>query len=202
MGDLFASTAAVRLFFSRLRNLYLGGTDAAAVMNKVAERYQFKNFPQNATREEIDKHGLKFSNGTFEFQGRRTGISDLILYNDGIVATSNTTEHSSAVLDDLMEFVIRDFQFRQPISPIKKVYVSTVTVEFRNSMTNMLAHHAALLDLVGNYLNAPQRTSHNVQLTRIDFTLDDPAAALNARPRLASLEITSYGPAVSQTVLL
>jgi hypothetical protein len=164
--------------------LPLGGTDAIAIVQKVAERYQFKNFSENPTREEVDKNGLKFSTGVFEFQGKRVGVGEFVLFNDGIVAISNTTEHSGAFLDDLMEFVIREFQFRQPISPIKKVYTSTLTVEFKNSVANLLAKQGALLALVGTYLNAPQGTSYGVEVTRLEFSLDDPTAAFNARPRL------------------
>lgn len=162
----------------------LGGADAMAIIQKVADRYQFRNSPENPNREEVDKNGLKFSTGIFEFQGRRTGIGEFILYNDGIVAVSNTTEHALAFLDDLIEFVIGEFQFRRPISPIKKVYVSVLTVEFESSMANMFANHTALTSLVGTYLNAPQHTSHGVEVTRLDFSLDDSTVASNARPKL------------------
>ncbi len=162
----------------------LGGLDGMAVMRAVAERYEFKSFPQNPVREEIDKNGVKFSTGIFEADGKRTGIGEFTLYNDGLVAVSNTTEHSSAFLEDLFEFVVREFQFRQPISPIKKIYVSIVTVEFGHAVANMLAKQIALLSLIGSYLNAPQKTSHEVAVTRLDFALDDNSAAANARPKL------------------
>ena len=162
----------------------LAGADGMAVIKRVAERYQFKNFPENPNREEVDKNGLKFSTGVFEFQGKRASIGEFVLYNDGIVAVSNTTEHSGAFLDDLIEFVIHEFQFRRPISPIKKVYVSVVTVEFEDSLANMFANQAALTSLVSSYLNAPQGTSHGVEITRLDFSLDDLTVASNARPKL------------------
>lgn len=120
-------------------------------------------------KEEIDKNGLKFSTGIFESDGRRAGIGEFALYSDGIIVNSNTTEHSSAFLNDLFEYVIEEFQFRRPISPIKKIYVSIVTVEFDNAITNMLANQAGLLSLIGGFLNAPQKTSHEVEVTRLDL---------------------------------
>jgi len=162
----------------------LGGTDGTAIIQTLAERYGFKNFPQQPTREEIDKNGLKFSTGIFEAGGKRVTIGEFAFYTDGVVAVSNSTEHSSAFLDDLLDFLIREFQFRRPISPVKKVNVSILTVEFEDTVSAMLANHAALLGLVGQYLNAPLGTSHGVEVTRIDFALNDPSASINGGPKL------------------
>ena len=161
----------------------LGGLDGMAVIAAIAERYEFKSFPQNPVREEIDKNGMKFSTGVFKSDGKRAGIGEFALYNDGFVAVSNTTEHSGAFLEDLFGFVVKEFQFRRPISPIKKIYVSIVTVEFGYAVANMLAKHTALLSLIGSYLNAPKKTSHEVAVTRLDFALDDESTA-NTRPKL------------------
>ena len=162
----------------------LGGADGITIIQKIAERYQFRNFPENPTREEIDKNGLRFGTGIFEMQGTRATIGEFVLYNDGIVAVSNTTERSAGFLDDIVEFSIREFQFRRPISPVKKVSVSTLTVEFENSVANMFANQAALTSLIGSYLNAPHGTSHDVAVTRLDFSLNDSAVPSNSRPRL------------------
>lgn len=162
----------------------LGGTDGLSIIYKVAERYQFKNFPQQPTREDVEKNGLRFAAGIFETNGKKATINEFALYNDGLVAVANTTEHSNSFLEDIVEFAISEFQFRRPISPIKKIYVSTVTVEFEHSIGSMLAKQTALLSLVGGYLNATQGTSHNTEITRLDFALDDSPVATNSRPRL------------------
>lgn len=162
----------------------LGGADGIKIVQTVAERYEFKNYLQNPTREEVDKNGLKFSGGVFEFEGIRSAIGEFALFNDGIVASSNTTEHSDAFLRDVTEFVIEEFDFRHPISPIKKVFTSILTLEFENAVAALLAKQEALLSLVGNYLNAPLNTDHKVAVTRLDLSLDDPAISTNSRPKL------------------
>jgi hypothetical protein len=162
----------------------LGGTDGVAIIQKVVERYEFKNFPQNPTREDVEKNGLRFGTGIFENSGKRAAIGEFALYNDGLVAVSNTTEHSNAFLNDIVEFVINEFQFRPPISPIKKIFVSVLTVEFDNAVSSILANQAALLSLVGSYLNAPQSTSYSVEITRLDLALADATLTSNARPKL------------------
>ncbi len=164
--------------------LPLGGTDSVGIIEKVAQRYDFKNFPKNPTREDVDKNGLKFTTGTFEFEGKRAGLGEFALYNDGLVAISNVTERSTAFLEDVMRFVIEEFQFRTPISLIKKINVSILTVEFDRSVAAMFANHEALMSLVGGYLNAPLHTSHPTEVSRLDISLDDSNAAPNARPKL------------------
>jgi hypothetical protein len=179
-------TGRVTWLFPTEEFVPLGGADGILIIQKIAERYRFKNFPDNPNREEVDKNGLKFSVGMFESEANAGTIGEFILYNDGIVAVSNTTERSAAFLDDIVDFVIREFKFRRPISPIKKISVSIMTVEFEKSVADMLANQAALTSLIGSYLNAPQGTSHDVVVTRIEFSLDDPAAGsnVNARPKL------------------
>jgi hypothetical protein len=162
----------------------LGGADGISVIQKVADRYQFKTFPENPNKEEVEKNGLKFSSGIIEFGNQRVAIGEFILYSDGIVAVSNETERSAAFLKDVTEYAIRELNFREPISPIKKIYASIVTVEFENSVANVLASQAALTTLIAGYLNAQQGTSCPVEVTRLDFSLNDPTAASNLRPKL------------------
>jgi hypothetical protein len=177
-------TGRVTWLFPTEEFVPLGGTDGILVIQQVAERYEFKKFPENPTREEVDKNGLRFGTGIFETGGKRLAIAEFVLYNDGIVAVSNTTERSEDFLNDIVDFSIREFQFRQPISPIKKVSTSIITVEFENSVANMFANQAALTSLIGNYLNAPLGTSHDVAVTRLEFSLNDSAVSPNARPKL------------------
>lgn len=177
-------TGRVTWLFPTEEFVPLAGADGMSIIHKIAERYEFRNPPANPTREEIDKNGLRFSAGVFEFEGKRAAISEFVLYNDGIVAVANTTERSSAFLNDIVEFVISKFQFRRPISPIKKVYVSIITVEFDNSVASLFDKYAGLMSLVAGYLNAPLGTLHRVAVTRLDFSLDDASVSLSARPKL------------------
>jgi hypothetical protein len=177
-------TGRVTWLFPTEEFVPLGGADGMLIISKIAERYEFRNFPSNPTREEIDKSGLKFSGGYFKFEDKKTPISQFDLYNDGIVAVSTTTEQASAFLDDIVEFAIAKFDFRRPISPIKKINVSVVTVEFDSAVTSLLASQNALKNLVAGYLNAPLGTSYPAAVTRLDFLLDDGSASLNARPKL------------------
>jgi hypothetical protein len=151
----------------------LGGGDGKAVIKDVAERYSFSHAPVNPTREEIEKSGLKFSAGQMHFEGENVTIGEFTAYNDGIVANSVTTERATAFLEDIFGYLIDRFGFREPVSPIKKINVSTVIVEFDETVSAMLAKQKAITDIVAAHLNEPQGTSDKVELYRLDFVLDN-----------------------------
>jgi hypothetical protein len=143
------------------------GGDGKAIIQKITDRYSFSHPPLNPTREEIDKNGLKFMSGQFPFEGEKANIGEFAVYNDGLVAVANTTESGTAFLEELFTYLIKEFQFRQPVSPIKKVNVSTVIVEFDEALNSMLADQEAIMDIVAVHLNAPLNTSDKVELSRL-----------------------------------
>ncbi|MGY4399874.1 hypothetical protein [Bradyrhizobium sp. USDA 3315] len=164
--------------------LPLAGSDGIATIQQVADRYNFRTFPQNPTKEDVDKNGLKFALGSFSYEGESIGITEFVAYNDGIVAQSNTTERATAFLEDITSFLIEELGFRRPVSDIKKINVSILTVEFAESVSKLFAHQAELFSLVREYLNAPQDTAHPAEVSRLDISLDDSTVGQNQRPKL------------------
>ncbi|WP_316169059.1 MULTISPECIES: hypothetical protein [unclassified Bradyrhizobium] len=159
--------------------------DGMSLIQSVAVRYDFKIFPEKPSREDIDKNGLKFGLGSFDFEGVKVGVTDFVAYNDGIVAVSNTTERATAFLEDATRFLISELKFRRPVSTIKKVNVSTLTVELSESVNTLFAQQAKLFSLVGEYLNAPLGSRHPTEVSRLDISLDDSTTgAQSVRPRL------------------
>lgn len=184
MQIISIDTGRVTWLFPTEEFVPLGGANGIDIIHKVADRYQFKHFPDKPTAEEVNKNGLKFATGVFETKDATFSIGEFALYNDGIVAVTNTTERATAFLEDIVEYAIKEFNFRRPISAVKKIFMSIVTVEFDYAAVNLFARHAALASLIAEYLNAPQGTAHDIAVTRVEFSLDDPVAAPNARPKL------------------
>lgn len=150
----------------------LGSGDGRTIIEQIAEKYDFLHPPQNPTRDEIDKSGLKFSAGKIYVGNETFNITEFIAYNDGLVCASPTTEPASEFLRDLMEFLITEFRFREPITPIKKVSLSTIIVEFDQSINSMLSDQQEVAKIVSGHLNASEQTSFETRLSRIDFTQD------------------------------
>jgi hypothetical protein len=165
-------TGRVTWLFPTEEFLPLGSGDGRAIIEQVAEKYEFSHPPQNPSREEVEKNGLKFGGGRFVFDGKLFVINEFVAYNDGIVAVAPATEPATAFLEDIVEFLKEAFQFRSPITPIKKVSVSNVIIEFDGPINSMLAEHEAFTNLISGYLNANEGTSFPAKLSRLDFTQD------------------------------
>jgi hypothetical protein len=106
----------------------LGGTLAQPLVTAIAERYRFEQLPKSLLPADINKEGIKFVFGQFEFEGRLTHIGEFTIYNDGVAAVSNMTERSEAFLVDVVDWLQNKFEFRPIISPIKKINLSTLIV--------------------------------------------------------------------------
>jgi hypothetical protein len=165
--------------------LPLAGSDGMSLIRRVVDRYNFKVFPEKPVREDIDKNGLKFALGSFMFEGLVIGITDFVAYNDGIVAVSNTTERATAFLEDATRFLIEELGFRRPVSTIKRVNVSILTVELSESVSALFSHQAKLFSLIGEYLNAPLGSAYPAEVSRLDISLDDSTTGPQSnRPKL------------------
>jgi hypothetical protein len=110
----------------------LGGADGPKIIAAISSKYTFTHPPANPTREDIDKNGLKFAGGQMLHEGKIANIGEFIVFNDGIVAVSSSTELAESFLQDVIAFLVSEFEFRKISSDLKKVHISTVVVEFNN----------------------------------------------------------------------
>jgi hypothetical protein len=152
--------------------LPLGGSDGEAIISEVSSRYSFRHPPANPTREDIDKNGLRFSGGNFAGPSGLTNLAEFVVYNDGIAATASSTEGAEAFLEDISKFLIEMFNFRGITSEVKKIDLSGVVVEFNPSLTAILGARDKIATIIGNNLNAIERTNFPVELTRIELALN------------------------------
>jgi hypothetical protein len=150
----------------------LGGANGPAIVQAIASKYDFAQAPTNPTREDIDKNGLKFAAGQFEYENEPINVGEFIVYNDGIMTSSTSTENSEAFLDDVSDFLRDDFGFRPIVSNVKRIFLSSVVVEFATSISSALKAFETLSNIVGAKLNAIDGTNYPVELARIDFDLN------------------------------
>src|SRR5262245_12356666 len=80
----------------------MSGAEGPRIIAAISSRYSFTHSPTNPTREDIQKNGLKFASGSFIFVKQRVNIIELIVFNDGIVALSTSTEAAEAFPSDLL----------------------------------------------------------------------------------------------------
>jgi hypothetical protein len=133
-------TARVTLLFPFEEVAPLGGADGVAIVQAVAQRYSFARPPDlSVSREEINKTGLKFEDGKFQFEGELVNINNLGVYNDGLNIDASTTERAEAFLNDLVGFLRSDFQFRGFTSHPRKFFWSQVVVEFERPLARLIS---------------------------------------------------------------
>jgi hypothetical protein len=152
--------------------LPLGGSDGSALIERVANRYQFANFPEKIVAEEVAKNGIKFTLGKFESEGHTVNVGEFAIFEDGIVAISNTTERSEAFLRDVYTFLRTEAGFREITSKVKKINLSVVVVELNESLSVLMEGRGSIMNTVGHHLNAIENTQDNIEVGRIDFVLN------------------------------
>jgi hypothetical protein len=176
----------------------INGADGPNIVKAIAERYAFAQSPINPTKDDVDKNGLKFLNGQFEHGKKRTNILEFIVFNDGIVAASLSTESAEAFLEDAYSFLRSEFEFREIVSTVKRVYLSALVVEFSPSLNKALSSYQKIAKIIGEKLHDDlDGKQYPVELTRLDFALNkDPEFRPPNIPKL-TIEKRAHTP-VSQ----
>jgi len=98
----------------------------------VSERYRFVSRPSDVL--ESLKSGAKFNVGQAVINECNINITELGIYNDGVVVNARHTEDANAVMTDFITWTIKEFGFREPQTKIPRRFASNIIVEFNNSL--------------------------------------------------------------------
>ena len=151
----------------------LNGMNGANLIAEISRRYEFKNIPTLTTPEEMQKNGVKFGLGNFKADERIQVITELSVYSDGIVAVTERTEAGRLFLIDLLDWLRREFEFREFSSEVKELFLSEVTVEFdRAPLSRLLSSFEVITNIVSGYASPIIRTKDTMGLARIDLEFD------------------------------
>ena len=152
----------------------LNGIHPPTALRMVAERYGFNNVPElHRTWEEAQKDGLKFQLGQLVHGNRTINIGDFTLYNDGIVATSASTDDAERFLNDLLNWAKEVFGFRD-IDPAgaRTLYLSNIIIELESSPDVLLKNFTVLSESLVKLLRATYRLDIPVQLSGLELNFD------------------------------
>jgi hypothetical protein len=150
----------------------LAGADGRALLAAIAVRYGFTRLPAITTREDMAKNGLQFGVGQFEIDGARANIPDFIVYNDGIVAMAEKTEWADKFLEDVVQWVKEEFGFRDFSSGIRKLYASTLIVDFETPLSRLLRGYELISELISSRTITIMPSRKPLQFSRLDFEVD------------------------------
>ena len=107
-----------------------------ALYQAVSDRYAFVARPQ-------DLHvaiasGAKFNHGRLITPNKTITISDIGIYNDGIIVDSLNTDDAEIILEDFILWTKNILGLRDTITQIPRTYSSLVTVEFERPIESAL----------------------------------------------------------------
>jgi hypothetical protein len=146
--------------------------DSGVVLANIAARYNFARTPTITTRESMAKDGLLFGLGHFEFDGETVGISDFVIYNDGIVAIAKKTEWAEAFLEDIFNWVKESFGFRELSTGIRKMFSSTLVVDFESPPSRLIAGYETISKIISSRTVTIMSARKPMQFSRMDFEID------------------------------
>lgn len=139
---------------------------------QIGSRYNFTRLPTITTSEDLAKNGLPFGGGQFAINGAVVSIADFIVYSDGIVAIAEKTEWAEAFLENLFQWLNDEFGFREISSGIRKLYASTLIVDFESPLSRLLSGHALISDLISSRTITIMPNFRPMQFSRLDFEVD------------------------------
>src|SRR5579862_2628988 len=157
----------------------LAGANDREIIDTLTRRYSFLKSP-NLVGEDVAKNGYKFEAGQFTFNEIVERITDFSIYRDGTVINAARTEVSEAFLDDVIEFMKKEFNYRDFITPPRRYFQSQVVVEFSKSPAKLIKSLSAIASMVSEPLKGIYGADIPMQLARIDLDVDK--TSLNLHP--------------------
>lgn len=161
------------LFFSAEEVRPLQGVPPQLSTKAIRERYGFEYAPNfSLPWEEVQKEGFKFKLGKFSREGKDALISELGIYNDGIVVNAFTTEDAEAFCNDLLDWGKKTFGFRDFLNPPRHIYASQITVQFAASVDHLIRSFDEITHLFGNILAKAYKLNFPLELQAVAFDYD------------------------------
>jgi hypothetical protein len=106
------------------------------LFQRISERYGFVVAPSNIP-EAIVK-GAKFNHGRLITPNRTIVISELGVYNDGVIVDTSNTDDAEHVCRDLITWANSTFRLRERQTIIPPRFSSVITVEFEREIEKII----------------------------------------------------------------
>jgi hypothetical protein len=105
----------------------LGGLNLPEFIRLIHDRYGFVKAPDI---KDVGQTGAKFQQGRLTIGNKTINITELAVFNDGIVVTSFHTDDAEFILKDLFDWSKGVFGFRDPETEKPRIFESHIIIEF------------------------------------------------------------------------
>lgn len=158
------------LLFSPEEGRPIHGWHPPDAFRAIKERYSFEYSPNlQQPWDVVQKDGLRFRLGKFAFGERSAAISELAIFNDGIVISALTTEAADAFSQDLIDWAKKTLGYRDFIKPPRQLYLSQIVVQFAHSPNTILGNFAKFSAMLSGVYE--KRYKHKVPFEAVSFNL-------------------------------
>jgi hypothetical protein len=140
------------------------------LFERVAERYAFVARPQNLA--EAIANGAKFQHGRLATPNRSMVVSEIGIFNDGLIVDATNTDDAEYIMEDLVTWASATFALRQPITIIPRRFTSVITIEFETPIERALKG----LSTISEYMSEAFKHTYNediaANLLRLSLNAD------------------------------
>jgi hypothetical protein len=156
-----------------------GGVFLGDLGPAIIERYRFmKGDPL------VPGQPAKFQTGVLRGDVTRP-IESLEIYQDGVLATSTTTDDADIILNDLFSWMTQTFALRSPVTQIPRNYQSGIVVSLDGSLNRFISNFQKM----GELLTSTFRAQAPLSVTRLSVGPNPPTqypfqTTWNIEPRL------------------
>jgi hypothetical protein len=148
----------------------LTGLYVPDLVRDTIERYQFTNGPENSNPE-LTK-GIKFHNGHMKIDELDIFISELQVFNDGILVSCTGTTFSDLIADDIAAWATARFKLRTPTTHQLRRHVSHIVFEFDAGISKAMNAFVNVADILSGAFNDAYQQRQRYDLTRLGFAVD------------------------------
>ena len=142
-------------------------------VTKATERYEFVTPPSlERPWTEMRDGPLRFSGGVLKKGRARAVIKEFSLYTDGVAAFAHNTDDAERFIEDILNWGKKEFGLRDLVSAPRKLYVSTVIVDFEKEIDAIIQPMKDLQQLYAGYLAEHRNVVDDVRVTRLGFGVD------------------------------
>ena len=169
MRFLSAEKARVTFFLPLDQMRPLGGVPTKDFIAKLFERYSFISVTPQLSRPwpEIENEPLRFFEGSFLLDGVSTSVMEFAVHSDGVFAVTYHSDHAERFLADLLGWSQSEFGMKEPPSEPRKLFVSTIIVEFEREITGLFKSFDELAALFGKYLQDTRDIDAPISVTKL-----------------------------------
>jgi len=136
---------------------------------KISARYLFAMPPTDLA--EAIKNGAKFATGRYMHDGRLISIQKLDVYRDGVIIGTNNTEDSDLIMNDIVNWMRGEFNFRVPLTSRKR-YVSQIVVDFEIEFEKHMGIAAAVAEMCAGEFKGVSEFDHVMQIGQFSVEID------------------------------